>query len=217
MNDFIVLARSVVIAGLLAATPVWADNITGGSVTSGLSGAAFQDLSSSLPAAVGDNNLGGSPNLFAFEELQNFTLTSALATQVGLNPIPAGTTINSDFVTLEPGSTTETLVGTVDFSSRILAVITSDGGLIASNFLGAPGVIYNDPSDVGLEAGDTATIDGANPDQLDWDTSASIPGDSARVITLAVAPVPEPSSLLLFGTFLAGTAITVKRRRLRAS
>lgn len=216
MNELKVLARSVAIAVLVAAAPAWADNITGGSVTSGSAGATFEDLTSSPPAAVGDNDLGGSLNLIAFTEQVNVTLTSALAAQVGLTSVPAGTTINSDFVTLEPGDHTETLIGTVDFGSKILAVITSDGSLIASNFLGIPGITYNDPVDVGLEPGDSATIDAGNPDQLDWHTTAEVPGDSVRVITAGVAPVPEPSSLILFGTLIIGAVLITRRRIPRA-
>jgi hypothetical protein len=215
------LAISIAIVSFTAAVPLRADNITGGAVTGGsafTAGGVFDHLtvpfgSVTAPAnTVGDNNFKDSPNLFAFAEQQNFTLASNLATDVGLNPVPKGTTVNSDYVTFEPDGGGFNLIGHVDFSTPVLAIITSDGLLIASNFLGAAGVTYLDPAAVGLEAGDFVTIDGSNPNQIDWNTSASIPGDSVRVITAGT--VPEPSSLLLFGTVLLGVALAARRKLL---
>ena len=77
-------------------------------------------------------------------------------------------------------------------------------------FGGAPHA-YQDPTEVGLEAGqDLVTIDSGNPNRIDWNTLASIPGDSVRVITESV---PEPSSLLLLGTGLLGLAANVSVKR----
>ena len=216
------LAISVLTASLIAAGPVRADNITGGAVTGGsafTAGGTFDHLSvpwgsvTSPANTVGDDNFKASPNLFAFAEAQNFTLTSNLATDVGQNPIPAGTTVNVDFVTFEP-TTALNLIGHVDFSSKVLGILTLDASLTASNFLGDAGITYLDPVSVGLEAGDFVTIDGSNPNQIDWNTSASIPGDSVRVITAATVttPVPEPSSLLLIATGLLGLGGIVRRR-----
>ena len=220
--EFKAAAILVAIVGLVAAGPVRADNITGGAVTGGTAftaGAVFDHLSVpwgsvTTPAnTVGNDNFNGSPNLFAFAEQQNFTLTSNLATNVGQNPVLAGTVVSSDFVTFEPDGTGYNLIGHVDFSTPVLAIVTLDAQLIASNFLGDAGITYLDPVNVGLEVGDSVTIDGSNPDQIDWNTSASVPGDSVRVITAAgPAPVPEPSSLLLLGAALCGVAVTMKRK-----
>ena len=214
------LVFSVATFGLLVLSgPAWASSIVSGAVTGGsalTAGGTFIDLtvpwgSVSSPAnTVGSANFV-TPNLYAFDEVQNFTLTANLATEVGLNPIPAGTKVNSSFVTLEPGATQESLIGHVNFNSPILAIITADSSLRATNFLGAPGITYQDPTEVGLEAGqDLVTIDSGNPNRIDWNTLASIPGDSVRVITESV---PEPSSLLLLGTGLLGLAANVSVKR----
>ena len=211
-----ILAAVVLLAG---AAPIFGDSITGGAVTGGsalAAGATFVDLSVpwgsvSTPAnTVGDVNFG-TTDLYAFAEDQNYTLTSTLTAQVGATSIAAGTTVNSFFVTFEPGGNGYVLIGHVNFNAPVLAIITSDGSLIASNFLGDGGINYEDPAAVVLEAGDSVTIDGSNPDQIDWDTSASTPGDSVRVILGSATP--EPSSVLLagIGFVVAGTAL---RRRI---
>jgi len=218
---FKALNISVATFGLLiVAAPVWAASIAEGSVTGGsafTAGGTFIDLTvpwgtASVPAnTVGSANFM-SPNLYAFDEAQNFTLTANLATEVGLNPIPAGTKVNSSFVTFGPSTASENLLGYVDFNSPVLAIITSDASLTATNFLGHSGITYEDPVEVGLEPGDLVTIDSGNSNRIDWNTTASFPGDSVRVIT-AATPVPEPSAVLLLGVGLLGLvgSVTLKR------
>jgi hypothetical protein len=215
--------RLIIIAlALAAAGSGLADSITGGAVTGGsafTAGGTFVNLSVPWGAAstpvntVGDANFG-TPDLYAFAELQNYTLTSSLTAQVGQTSIAAGTVVNSFFVTLEPGGAGYLLLGHVNFNAPVLAIITSDGSLAASNYLGDAGITYLDPVDVGLEAGDFVTIDGSNPDQIDWNTSAATPGDSVRVI-LGPAPtgVPEPSALPAAGFGLLLCAASMMRRR----
>jgi len=209
---------------LTAAGSVFADSITGGAVTGGsafTAGGTFVNLpvpwgAASTPVnTVGDVNFR-TPDLYAFAESQSYTLTSPLTAQVGQTSIAAGTAVNSFFVTFEPGGAGYLLLGHVTFNAPVLAIITSDGSLTASNYLGDAGIKYLDPVDVGLEPGDSVTIDGSNSNQIDWDTSASTPGDSVRVILgpAATNATPEPSTLPIagFGVMLVSTIL--KRRKL---
>ena len=59
----------------------------------------------------------------------------------------------------------------------------------------------------GLEANDFITISGAT---LNVDWTASTPGDYVRVLTQGTAAIPEPMSMMLFGTGLAGAALRRK-------
>lgn len=205
-----------------AAGSVFGANITGGAVTAGsalTAGGTFVDLtvpwgSVSTPANTVGNANFLTPDLYAFSETQNFALTSTLAAQVGQTSISAGTVVNSFFVTFEPGGAGYNLIGHVDFSAPVLAIITSDASLAASNFLGDAGITYLDPGSVGLEAGDSVTIDASNPDQIDWNTSASTPGDSVRVIlgVPTTTAVPEPSSVLLSMIGLLAGGFAMKRK-----
>jgi hypothetical protein len=95
--------------------------------------------------------------LFAFNEDQNIVLAAPLVTDVGLNPIPIGTTVASHYVFFDPGPT-QTMIGTVDFDAPVLAIITSTGTLLASDFLANTGVNYLNPGARGLEPGDSICV-----------------------------------------------------------
>jgi hypothetical protein len=161
--------------------------VSGGSVIGESPGPKGEFIKLSVPLgnpfgpanSVGQNTFE-SPNLYAFDEDQNITLKKALATDVGLNPIPAGRVVASHYVFFDPGSGTE-IVGVVDFNSHVLAIITSTDNLAASDFLANTGVRYLSPSARGLEPGDYVTISG--PNQIMFHTVASNPGDYVRVLT----------------------------------
>lgn len=195
--------------------------IVGGSVTGGTAFAAggiFVELVPPLPNPFGPPNSVGndtfqSPDLFAFDEDQNIVLTAPLFVDVGASPLPIGTTVASHYVFFDPGPT-QSIVGTVDFDSDVLAIITSTGNLAASDFLANTGVNYLNPGLRGLEAGDSVTISG--PRQILFTTTASTPGDYVRVLTaLSPGAIPEPESLALFAIAITAVGVVAVFRRRR--
>jgi len=178
------IAGLSLVAGLLSVAPALA-TVIGGAVVGGATGAKFIKLSIPLPNPVGPPNSVGQdtfqlPNLYAFDEDQNIKLKSNLPTDVGKNPIPAGTVVASHYVFFDPGPS-QLMLGTVDFDSRVVAIITSTDNLAASDFLANTGVHYLNPGARGLEPGDSVTISGTN--QITFDTQAGSPGDYVRVLT----------------------------------
>ncbi len=200
---------------LTMSIPAFASTVDG-TVTGGTAftaGGTFVSLSVPLsnlfgpPDSVGNDNFQ-SPNLFEFAEQQSVTLTSPLTVDVGTSPIPTGTTVSSYYVFFDPGPT-QNIIGTVNFGSDVLGIMTSTGTLALSDFLGASGVNYLNPANRGLEAGDSVTISGSQ--QILVDVSASSPGDYVRVITAATPAttnVPEPGGIApLAGGILALAAM----------
>jgi hypothetical protein len=95
------------------------------------------------------------------------------------------------------------VIGTVNFDSNVLSIVTSTSKLAASDFLANTGVNYLNPANRGLEAGDSVTISGQR--QILFDTTASSPGDYVRVLTAfsprASTGVPEPGSVCFVRTW----------------
>jgi hypothetical protein len=118
--------------------------VTGGSAQA--AGGVFVKLTPPLgnplgtPNSVG-NNTFQSPNLYGFDEDQNIVLSAPLVVDVGSSPLPAGSTIASHYVFFDPGPS-QSIVGTVDFDSDVLAIITGRANLANSDFLANTGVNY---------------------------------------------------------------------------
>ncbi len=119
-----------------------AASIISGSVTGGTAltaGGTFLKLTVPLPNlfgppdSVGNDNFQ-SPDLFGFDEDQNILLTAPLTVDVGASSLPAGTVVASHYIFFDPGPS-EHVIGTVDFDSDVLAIITSTVNLAASDFL----------------------------------------------------------------------------------
>jgi hypothetical protein len=114
----------------------------------------------------------------------------------------------------------QSIIGTVDFNSDVLALITSTTNLANSDFLANTGVNYLNPGARGLEGGqDSVTISG--PRQILFNVVASSPGDYIRVLTAFSPPdevvIPEPGSTALLGLGLSGLAVLSLRRKHRRS
>lgn len=193
--------------------------VTGG--TAQTAGGTFVKLTVPLsnpfgpPDSVGNDNFQ-SPNLYGFDEDQNILLTAPLTVDVGSSPIPAGTLLASHYVFFDPGPT-QHMVGTVNFDSDVLAIITATDTLAASDFLADTGVNYLNPGARGLEAGDSVSISG--PQQILFDTVASSPGDYVRVLTAfspTAASVPEPGEVRLLAIGLIALLLVTRSNRERA-
>jgi hypothetical protein len=170
---------------------------------------------------IGDNVL-----IHAWDELQNFVLTSSILldfTDTGIHTgdefsenfsLTAGTRISSHYVYFDPlnGGNRQ---ATFEYNAEIIGVIvfsdlTTDR-LLSTDFLKNP--LTAAPTGHfdyrGFEAPDMVTIS-ADRRHLTFNLTASSPGNQARVITRAT-PVAEPASLVLLGVGLLGL-VTVRRR-----
>lgn len=174
--------------------------VLSGNVTGGSAGGSFVELFPAPGFTIGQDNLQ-SDNLFAFDEKQGVTLTSAIGS------IASGTAVNSHYVAFDPRQG-RTIRGNVTFSGRVLGVITTLPTLQATDALfGLPGVNYLSPTARGLESNDSISFSG-NQVFLNW--RASSPGDHVRVLTA----VPEPSTwaMMLAGFMAVGGMIRSRRR-----
>jgi hypothetical protein len=206
--------------GQKASATILTGSVTGG--TAFTNGGTFIKLSVPLgnpfgpPNSVGNNTFQNN-NLYGFDESQNVTVTgSPLLVDVGASPIAVGTTVASHYIFFDPGQS-RSIVGTVDFDSEVLAIITSTTNLLNSDYLANTGVNYLNPTARGLEPGDSVTISGLK--QIRFATTASTPGDYVRVLTKfspAAVPVPEPSTMMAAGVGVVLLAAS-RRRRARAA
>lgn len=192
--------------------------IIGGSVVAGGPGATFTKLTMPFSVAAPPNTVGRDTfqanHLYGFDEAQNIHLSAALT--VDTAPIGASTTIaagkgvDSHYIFFDPVDVLG-IDGYVDFDGDIVAIISSTGLLLASDFLGKKGVTYLSPGFRGLEPDDFVTISGTR--QIRFNTWASSPGDYVRVLTESSAP--EPGTIGLLGAGLGFLAWQARKARQR--
>jgi len=144
----------------------------------------------------------------AFNEAQNVLLATDLSVDSGV--ISAGSLVNSHMIFLNTGGYTFASDPDVvwEFDGEILGVMSDFTGSLevaSSDFLGALGTTY--PGSTfnarGMEGQDSYSFLGSTVTVSMFVTE---PGDWIRVVTGAGAasPVPEPATMLLFGTGLVG-------------
>lgn len=216
-NTTLIFSLAVATAAILPAQAI----VTGGSVTSG--GGTFHILTPPIlnpfgaPNSVGNDTFQNN-NLYAFNEDQNVVVgPGALAVDYvpggGSGSIAAGTVVASHYVFYDPQSGSQT--GYVDFDANILAIISSTGNLLASDYLANTGINYLNPAARGLEPGDSATIDSILANRMNVDWTASTPGDYVRVLTAFSPGAPTPdggSGALLLGMGALGL-MGLRRRK----
>ncbi len=179
-----------------------AGDITGGDAF--LKGGQFKQICDPI-GPVGDDNFD-SFDLFAFEEQQAVELVEDLFLD-NTTVVPAGEMVSSFYVIWDPIPTNR-VVATLTLPDTIIGIIQDNAQLQDSEFLGNASATYLNPSMLGLETGDTATIDGAS---LSINFSAGSPGDSIRVILGSASPslsynVCEPQDMTLSGAVTGGSA-----------
>lgn len=197
---------SGLVAGIMLSTAANAAVVVG-EVTGGNSGGVFEEKVPTVgsPLTVGQDNQQ-SPNLIAINERQNVTLLSNIA---GLT---AGTVVNSHYVWFDP-RVNSTVIGSVTFANRILAVLTTGNQLTNSDYLGNPNVTYLNPGARGLESNDRISFSG-NTLNVEF-LRASSPGDYVRVLTASAVPEPSTWMMLILGFGLIGAALRSEKSRRR--
>lgn len=183
------------------------------------SGAAITITGAQLVAAPPKLERRGlnSADTLVFAEKQGFTLTEALDLGKG-GTIAAGTVVDVYYVIFQPASTTR-LTNIVKFDVPILGYAYKSRKLKKTDFLGSPTTDYGQIQFRGLESGpgtsnrDSVRLTNERHD-LSFDIRTRFFGDAVRVIVLH--PIPEPTTLLLFGVGVSGLGLLGRSRRPRA-
>lgn len=199
----IAAALSLLIAAPAAAAVV-SGSITGGTV---FTRAGNFIILANPSGGVGRNNFDDN-NVRAFNELQNYTLTASLLLDVG-GSVASGRSIDSHYLVFDPARN-QTVEGSAVFGTRVLGIIFKTSSLIASDYLGRPGVTYLSPEARGLEPPVDSVSFTLNT--VDFSLSGSNPGDSFRVITAATVPEPVTWAMLVTGFGLVGAGMRRSRR-----
>ena len=212
MKALKVLAMAIVLGGAVAPASATFISVTGPNSLKGGTPAII--------AAPTDVNDGAAFNLAqqGFNEVQNFLLVADLAVDGGV--IAAGTVVSSHMIFLnnQPGDNSlnenEGVAWTLD--GNILGVMSEYSGSLevaSSAFLGAPGTAY--PLATfnarGMEVDDSYSF---LLNVITVNSRIRQPGDWIRVITAGTdTSIPEPASMLLLGSGMAGLLLARRSRK----
>ena len=216
------------LTGLLATSSLLAMT----SVQAGIVSASGAALQITAPASIVANT-GTENNATAsvFNELQNVTLTGAVSVgartpgffdalaDLTAGSIAAGTLVNSHYVHADPvgsGQTQYTYSGSITFDADILGVASVNAELVDTHFLGAPGTMYPNATNVNgidySELTDSFTISNDRR-TLSFTFVAYAGADALRVITAGTRQaVPEPGAAGLVLAALGALALTRRRQ-----
>lgn len=216
----LLIGAALLALGGFAATQSAQATIIDGGVTTG--GGSFVKLGIPFTESTPDNTVGDdtfqNENLYGFDEDQNIALIAPLAFNIGPGggPLAAGTVVASHYIFFDPDALTSQ-EGWVLFDADIIAIMTQEDTLLASDILLNNGVTYENPGLRGLEGSDAVEINGGNARMLMVDWRAGSPGDYIRVLTLRspaadLRQIPEPGTLALMGFGLIGIGFYRRKR-----
>jgi hypothetical protein len=176
-------------------------------------GAAILSVSGEItkiapPPSVELSQLESNTTMFAFDERQCVTLLAPLKVNISVpgtydesddlapSVIPAGTRVSSQFVQADRETSIAKieLEGTLTTDAPILGLITANGSLSNSDFLGAIGTVYPTGSAgraMQFNGGDWVVLD-AGLHSVTIHVANSQHADQVRVITECALPPPPP-------------------------